>query len=324
MLSPAAKAALAAGVPPSTARAYGKDVSDFVDWCAEVDRSALPATAETIAEYATYLAYTLSRSPSTIERVRSAIRGAHRAAGMDPPDSIGLAKVVKGYRLALSEAKDVKATPRRATAATKGALSAMTENLDRNSPAGRRAAALVMVGFATAARRSELAALDIEDITPADEGVMVHLFRRKTNKHQDVPVLRAKNPALCPVIALAEWIEELAAHGRTSGPLFVRINKHGHLGADMQRDGQPIGDPSGRMTAQAIAQVINRTAKGAALTGNWSGHSVRRGFATESRKAGHDQLRIARHGGWADHSPVLAGYIEDADQWTDNALDGVL
>lgn len=54
ILSPAAKAALAAGVPESTRAAYAKD---FKDWYAEVGRTALPATAEPLTEYATHLAY---------------------------------------------------------------------------------------------------------------------------------------------------------------------------------------------------------------------------------------------------------------------------
>ena len=55
----------------------------------------------------------------------------------------------------------------------------------------------------------------------------------------------------------------------------------------------------------------------------WSGHSLRRGFATASRRAGHDLIRIGRHGGWADGSKVLYGYLEDVDRWEENPLIGV-
>ena len=43
-----------------------------------------------------------------------------------------------------------------------------------------------------------------------------------------------------------------------------------------------------------------------------------------SRLKGHDQIVIAKQGGWAPHSKVLAGYLEVVDQWEDNALLGVL
>ncbi|MFE2487200.1 hypothetical protein ACFXGR_28590 [Streptomyces mirabilis] len=39
---------------------------------------------------------------------------------------------------------------------------------------------------------------------------------------------------------------------------------------------------------------------------------------------GHDQIVIAKQGGWAPHSKVLASYFEVVDQWEDNALIGVL
>ena len=57
-----------------------------------------------------------------------------------------------------------------------------------------------------------------------------------------------------------------------------------------------------------------------------AGHDVagRRGLATSSRLKGHDQIVIAKGGGWAPHSKVLAGYLEVVDQWEDNALLGVL
>lgn len=325
-LSPAARAAVARGVPDSTRAAYKKDFDDFTDWCAENGRTALPATAETLTEYATHLAYRAEkpRSPSSIERIRSAIRAAHRSAGVEPPDTLGLAKVVKGYRAHLAETKDPRARPRQATAATKDALTAMVNAADRSSPAGLRDTAIVLLGLCTAGRRSEVAALDIGDIVETKEGLTVSVYRRKTRTHQDVSVPYARDPDLCPVLATKEWLEFLAAQGRTEGPLFVRINRHGHLGPRLSRDGIPIGDPSGRITAQGVSQAIARLAKKAGLSGKWSGHSVRRGFATEARKAGHDQIRISRDGGWAEDSPVLARYIADADRWTDNALKGVL
>ncbi|MFE9137610.1 tyrosine-type recombinase/integrase [Streptomyces sp. NPDC007355] len=72
--------------------------------------------------------------------------------------------------------------------------------------------------------------------------------------------------------------------------------------------------PGGRLTAEAAAEVIERLADAAGLSGAWSGHSPRRGFATAARAAGHDSLEIARAGGWADGSRVLARYMDDVDR----------
>ncbi len=59
------------------------------------------------------------------------------------------------------------------------------------------------------------------------------------------------------------------------------------------------------------------------LTGQWTGHSLRRGFATAARRAGHDLERIGRHGGWADGSRALLGYLEEADRWEQNPVAGL-
>jgi hypothetical protein len=59
------------------------------------------------------------------------------------------------------------------------------------------------------------------------------------------------------------------------------------------------------------------------LSGKWTGHSLRRRFATAARCAGAHLERIGRHGGWADNSTALLGYVEDADRWTDNPVTGL-
>jgi integrase len=323
-LSDAAVEALAAGIPDSTRTAYKADLRLFATWCAENDHHGLPASKDTLTEYATYLAYTKHHSPATIERARWAIRRAHRAAGHPVPDSDGLANVLKGYKDHLAKTKDPKARPQKATAADKTTLTAMISRLDPSTPAGARDAALILLGFAIAARRSELAALDISDITVENEGIIVSVYRMKTRKLHDVAIPHAQNTSLCPVLATLRWLSVLERLGRTSGPLFVRINQHGQIVTTLTRNGRPIGDPTGRMKPQAISQVVGRKARAAALQGKHTGHSLRRGMATEARRAGHDRITIARGGGWDENSQVLSGYMEDADRWTDNALKGVL
>lgn len=74
----------------------------------------------------------------------------------------------------------------------------------------------------------------------------------------------------------------------------------------------------------AIGDVVTRAGARAGIDIRFTGHSPRRGLATSSRLKGHDQIVIAKQGGWAPHSKVLAGYLEVVDQWEDNALLGVL
>ncbi|MEV4183755.1 tyrosine-type recombinase/integrase [Streptosporangium canum] len=91
----------------------------------------------------------------------------------------------------------------------------------------------------------------------------------------------------------------------------------------MTRHGRTIGDPDGRLTPGAAADVVTRIAAAAGLEGRWTGHSLRRGFATAARRAGAALERIGRHGGWADGSAALLGYLEEGDRWTDNPVVGL-
>lgn len=328
-LSPAAAAAVAAGVPDSTRRAYDSDFRAYTAWCATAGRTPLLATPETVTEYVTHLTTALSPrtgrplSPSSIERALAAIRTAHKAAGVQPPESKGARKVLAGYRARLAETRDPAARTRKAAAAVPDALRAMLAPIDRTTLAGARDAALLLLGYATAARVSELVALDLADVQETEDGLLVTLYRRKLKRHDEVAVPYGSNPATCPVRAVRALRALLAAAERDSGPLLLRIDRHGRVAAPMIRGSRTIGDPSGRLTPAAAAAVVARRAEDAGLTGQWTGHSLRRGFATAARRAGHTLERIGRHGGWADGSRALLGYMEEGDRWERNPVAGL-
>jgi integrase len=332
-LSEAAARAIAAGVPAETRRAYAGDWLRFETWCAGQGRTALPATSATLAEYATHLG-SLGRAPSTIDRALAAIRARHRGAGLQPADSLPARLVLRGLRR--ERAKQGK-RPRKAAPVTVEPLRKMAAACDTATAIGARDRALLLLGFATAARRSELAALNLADITEVEEGLQVVVRTSKTDAQslgRTVAVPYGSNPATCPVRAVRVWLAVRSDAGLGPGPLFVRVNRHSRLAAPLRRQGRLIGDPAGRLTGEAIADAVARAAERAGLAEvpdgvlapevpRWSGHSLRRGFATASRRAGHDLVRIGRHGGWVDGSKVLYGYLEDVDHWEENPLIGV-
>lgn len=327
-LSAAARSAIAAGVPASTSRAYTSDWKAFAAWCSQHDRTPLPATPETIVEYVTHLTHTPSgrgtpRSPQSIERALAAIRTTHRTADVEPPETKGARKVLSGYRERLALAHDPAARPKRAEPALPEALRAMLDTLDRATLSGMRDAVLLLLGYACAARASELAALNIADVTETPEGLLVTVYRRKLKRHDEVAVPYGSNPGTCPVRATRAYLAALAQEDRTSGPLLIRIDRHQRIAPPLTRKGKLIGDPQGRMTAEAVADVVARIAAAAGMEGRWTGHSLRRGFATAARRDGKPLERIGRHGGWADGSRALLGYIEDGDRWTDNPVVGL-
>jgi integrase len=328
-LSPAARQAVEAGIPDSTRRAYDADWAAFTAWCSTTGRTPAPATPETLTEYVAHLT-TAPRprtgrpaAPSSIERALAAIRTAHRAAGLPAPETKGARKVLSGYRAALALAKSPAARPRRAAPATPDVLREMLAELDRETLAGLRDAAVLLLGYACAARVSELAVLDIADVQETPDGLLVHIYRRKLRRADEVAVPYGSNPRTCPVRTVRALLAAMAEAGRTSGPLLVRLDRHGRIAPPMRRGGRTIGDPAGRMTAEALADVVTRCAERAGYEGRWTGHSLRRGFATAARRAGHTIERIGRHGGWADGSRALLGYMEEGDRWERNPVAGL-
>jgi site-specific recombinase XerD len=289
----------------------------------------VPATAETLAEYVHHLTVTprprtgRPSSPASIARAMSSIGTWHEERGHGKPSTRGARAVLAGYRARLAEAKDPAATPKKAAPAVPTALRAMLATLDRGTLLGKRDAALTLIGFATAARVSELVGIDLDDITRAEHGVDVTVYRSKLKTHTTVAVLYGSDPATCPVRALDAYTAALAERGRDAGPLFVRLDRYDRIAPPMRRDGRLLGDPAGRLTGESAGTVVARLADAAGLDGAWSGHSLRRGFATAARRAGHDMLRIGRAGGWSDGSRSLAGYIEDADRVTESPLVGI-
>jgi hypothetical protein len=168
------------------------------------------------------------------------------------------------------------------------------------------------------------------------EGLEIGVYRPKVTKDQPIGVPYGSNPSTCPVRALRHYRLLLQESGwQTTGPVFVRIDRHGVVNRPMVRRGQPIGDPSGRITGEAVGDLVARAAQRADfaeppddvlpdLPPRWSGHSLRRGFATAAKKARADLIETARHGGWVDGSKSLAAYFDEAGVWDDtNPLYGI-
>lgn len=324
--------ALSDAVPERTARARHDDRLAYAEWCVGNGRGPWPATADQLTAYTLHLT-TAPRparpgrapdvrpyGPATIERRLSSVRTAHAELGMPTPDTRDAWRLLRAYRRRLALEKSEQGRTRKASPALPGELRLMLATLDRGTLAGARDAALLLVGYACAARISELVALDAAEAVETADGLLVTLYRKKIQRHTESAVPYASDPDMCPVRAVRALRVLLAAEGRTTGPLFVRVDRHGRIGEPMFRHGRPIGDAAGRITPRAAADVIARCADLAGLTGQWSGHSLRRGFATAARRRGADLEVIGRHGGWADGSKALLGYIEDADRWSNNPV----
>jgi len=276
----------------STRRRYADEWRRFVAWCARGQRTPLPADVDTVLFYLNALGKPQDgnapraqqvvepMSMATIRIALAAIRFAHLRADMIPPTIA--AKVKREVR---SLEKRLGVAPRRKVQAATGEVMRGFMRHPRPGLLGLRDRALLGAGFAGALRRSEIVALDMEDVTATPGGYVLRIRRSKTDqagRGADVTIGRSQDPAICPVRALATWIGELHARAIKSGPLFVYIDRHGNI-----RAARPGGSP--RLTPEAVALVVQHYARATGLDiTRFAGHSLRSGFATTAVHKGRD------------------------------------
>lgn len=295
----------------NTWRAYRSDFATFERWCATQTppQNPLPATPLTLARY--LAAHAPTRRPATLARWCSSIAAAHVLAGHPSPTRDDQVRtVLSGIR------RTHKTAPQRVAAAGPDHLRAMLAALDPADPRDARDRALLLLGFAGALRRSELAALTLTDLTVDTDGLRIHIASSKTDPTalgHTRGLAYGTHPDTCPVRAWQAWLTHrrhdspdphgsIATDHRT-GAAFVGVDRWGHLGRSL--------------SSRSIARIIAARAAAAGLSGHWAGHSLRRGFATTAYAAGTSEVALMRHGRWRSTS-AMRGYIDEGTVWTDN------
>jgi site-specific recombinase XerD len=274
----------------NTQRAYQAALREFEVFCREHRVPYLPAEQQVVIAYLEWLAQ--RNRPSTIQVKLSALSLAHRMKGLPDPTQSELVKtVVAGIRRKLGTA------PSRKAPITFAELSRMV----RASPKtlrGKRDKALLLLGFAGAFRRSELAGLDVADLRFGSHKMTVTLRHSKTDQEgqgMKKVIPRLQDESLCPVRAVKDWLD---AARITSGPVFRPVDKWHVI-------------HSRRLTDRAMATIIKDAAKQAGLDERqFSGHSLRAGFVTEAAMNGTSEWKIQEVTGHKSPA-VLRGYIRD-------------
>ncbi|GIH80988.1 site-specific integrase [Planobispora longispora] len=322
-VSASTAARIAASVPDATRRAYAGDWNRFTAWCSRTGRTALPASAETLAEYVSALADE-GKAPATITRAIAGVRTAHRVNGLTPPDTTAARAVRKAYRGERAAAG--LPNQRQAAALAVSHLRRIAAALDTGTAIDLRDRLTVVLGWAMMARRSELAGLDLGDVVEVEQGLVVTVRRSKTDQAatgRQVAVPYGSDPLTCPVRALRAWRALLAERGSVSGPLLRRVDRRGVIAGVPGAKPAGGGPADGRLSGHSIGQILTRAARRAGLAvDDLSAHSLRAGGATGAYTAGADLVAIGRHGGWRDGSSELLKYIRDVDRWKHNPMHG--
>jgi len=281
----AAEAFMKLAKAPATNRAYESDWRHFVQWCTDNGLESLPATPGTIAMYVTTLAHPMdgekAKKAATISRRLTSINLAHRKAKLDEPAAmkhILVADTLHGIR------RDIGTAQIRKKPLTRNRIVKILDVLEGPIMAARDKA-LLLVGFAGGLRRSELAALRVEDLKWSRKGVTITLTHSKTDQEKqgrEVDILLGAHDLTCPVMALENWLK---ISNVKEGFVFRRVGQHGNVGPALHKD--------------SVGRIVKGLVKRAKLANPdaYGGHSLRAGFVTEASANGATDRQIMKQTG---------------------------
>lgn len=238
---------------------------------------------------------TQGASAGTVDGACSAISYQHRSHGMDDPIlTEAVRQVRRGLRRTLGTAPQRLARP-----LDTGDIRQMVTAIDRARAKGARDAAIILLGFASALRRSELTGLALGDVETKPGGLLLHVRRSKTDPEghgQVVGVAHGQLACTDPVAAVAAWT---AVRGSARGPLFVSLR-------NKVLTDQPI-------PGEAVARMLRARARAAGMSAERiTGHSLRAGHATTAAVAGVSLDRIALQTRHRRISTLIERYIRPA------------
>ena len=293
---------LAAGVrAPRTLHAYGCDWDHFAAWCAGNGLAALPASTDTVALYLT-AELNRGRKITTATRKATAIGYRHTAAGLRSPLAGGqISVLLRGAQRIRCEQPSQKApiTTDQLRQICQQPAEGITQTRNR---------AVVLFGFTSALRRSNIAALELADVTVTDLGIIVHVRREKQDQAGIGRILGippGKQSQTCPVRALQAW---LGFRGATPGPVFQQIN-HGRL--------------HGRLNPNRISLIVKAEMQRLGQDpARFGAHSMRAGLVTECLVNRVDHLIVMRQTGHRSVSSVRK-YFREPDPFRVNAVSGL-
>jgi integrase len=308
----------------NTRRAYRAGVRAWCDWCDKHDLPALPASPADVAAFLSEQRYPAPPGKplgvSTLKLRAAAIRYLHYLARLpSPTGSADVSETLTGINRVARQAGQA---PRPKLAARVAILREMTAAIGDDLP-GLRDSALLLLGFAGAFRRAELARIEFGHVEDTEHGLRITLpFSKGDRGMKGVQVgIPYGSSELCPVRALRRWLQ---AASISEGAIFRRIwvtpppKGPAPDWTPIHVIGQDAIDPG------TVARIVKARGKAAGFDADLlGGHSLKRGAmnTAKDRRVHPTQLKqLGRHANYA----TLGAYLEESDLFEDNALNGVL
>ena len=248
-----------------TKRVYQSDWLIFENWCLRRQYQATNATPEIVSMFIASQ-FKDGLHPSTLNRRLAAIQFAYSCLEKESQTKNTIVRAtLKGAR------RDKNAPP---TKSKKAALASIVKDMvllcPSNSLRDIRDRAILLLSFAGAFRRSELVAINFDDISFNSKGMDIKINRSKTDqegKSDFKVILPSKDKLYCPITAVKKWIKVAKIN---DGSLFRGITKSNLV---LRK----------RLSVNVIYYLIKRCAfqLGYPLE-DFSPHSLRAGFVTSA------------------------------------------
>ena len=293
----------------NTIRAYKSDFKDFGAFCVKNGFKPLPTEPKIVSLYLTHLSMKDAKI-STLRRRLVSIGVIHKLKGfyLDTKHPIIIENLMGIKRKKGSYQKGKKPI---LINHLKLIIEAIDKDIsDETGIRKLRDKTIILLGFAGGFRRIELISIDFEDLEFVSEGVKIFIRKSKTDQFGEgmlkgLPYF--DNQKFCPVWHLQKWLEESKIK---SGPIFKRFSKGLILGKN-------------RLTDQSVALFLKKYLSRAGIENqNYSGHSLRSGFATVSAESGADERSIMAMTGHKT-SQMVRRYIKEANLFKNNALNKI-
>ena len=293
----------------NTIRAYKSDFKDFGAFCVKNEFKPLPTEPKIVSLYLTHLSMKDVKM-STLRRRLVSIGVIHRLKGfyLDTKHPIIIENLMGIKRKKGNYQKGKKPI---LINHLKLIIEAIDKDIsDETGIRKLRDKTIILLGFAGGFRRIELISIDFEDLEFVSEGVKIFIRKSKTDQFGEgmlkgLPYFDTQN--FCPVWHLQKWLEVSKIQ---SGPIFKRFSKGLILGKN-------------RLTDQSVALFLKKYLSRAGIENqNYSGHSLRSGFATVSAESGADERSIMAMTGHKT-SQMVRRYIKEANLFKNNALNKI-
>ena len=291
----------------NTVRAYKSDFKDFGLFCAQNGFKSLPSEPKIVSLYLTYLS-TKNAKISTLKRRLVSIGVIHKLKGhyLDTkhPSIIENIMGIKRRKGSIQKAKkpilisDLKK------------IIDVIDNEDNEDIKKLRDRSIILIGFSGGFRRNEIVSLDYDDLDFVEEGLKIQIRRSKTDQFGEGLVKALPyfdSPRYCPVVSLKNW---MVISRINSGALFKRFTKGSKLSEY-------------RLTDQTVALLVKKYLELVGIDSkNYSGHSLRSGFATSAAESGAEERTIMAMTGHKS-TEMVRRYIKEANLFKNNALNKI-